>query len=305
MKRCFGLALLALSCSSSAPTATPGNSALPPGVVARSGPELVAAATVVRVAERRGVSAQAGSELAVVDAVLAAAARERLPEGTVRSIERAAAGRAVLESLAREIAALPPPREAELDDVRNERWVDLERPDAVRTTHAVVLNDQPERAAEARAVAEKLSAALASVTTGPELIRIAEAFPAGDFRIRAEALPFVTADGRLFARTETGLSPRPGGFDAAFAQAASALREVGQLSPIAESSFGFHLILLEERLPGISTPREGLATLLAPEVQARRGSKLRRELLDKLRAGAAVQVERAADDLTARVKITP
>ncbi|RYZ01087.1 MAG: hypothetical protein EOO73_36610 [Myxococcales bacterium] len=300
--RC-GLALLALSCSSNGPTTSPASSALPPGVVARSGAELVSASTIARIAER-GVSPRAASELAVVDAVLAAGAREQLSPGAVRSIERAALARALLESLARDVKALPQPTDAELQEIRSERWLDLDRPDAVRTTHAVVLNDKPERAAEARLVAEKLGAALAAATTGAELIRIAQAFPGEGFEIHAEPLPFVTADGRSFARTETGLAPR-GGFDQAFASAANAIPGVGQLGPIATSSFGFHLILVEERMPGVTTPREGLAALLAPEVQARRGSKMRRELLEKLRAGAPIQVERAVDDLTARVKLSP
>lgn len=305
MRRGCGVALLALSCSSSAPSASPTSSSLPPGVVARSGAELVGAATVARIAEGRGVSARAASELAVVDAVFAAAAREQLPAGAVRGIERAGSARALLEALARDAQALPPPSDAELAEVRSERWVELARPDAVRTTHALVMNDKPERAAEARLLAEKLGAALAAVTTSEELIRIAQAFPAEGFQIRAESLPFVTVDGRIFARTEAGLVPRPGNFDLEFARAANALTAVGQLGPIAKSSFGFHLILLEERLPGVTAPAESLATLLAPELQARRGSQLRRELLDKLRGGVPIQVERAAEDLTAKVVLSP
>lgn len=306
MKRRFGaLALLALGCSSSSEPRGPTSSALAPGVVARVGAELVSAETVTRIAERRGLTARAASELAATDALFAAEARSRLPEGTRRGIERAALARALLEGLVREPQTHSPPTEAELDELLRERWVDLERPDAVRTTHAVVLNAEPGRAAAARMVAEKLGGAVAFARTGPELLRAARAFPGEGFEIRAEALPFVTVDGRIFARTETGIAARPGGFDLAFARAANAIAEVGQLGPIAESSFGFHVILLEERMPGVSTPRAGLAAMLEPEVRARRGSKLRSELVRKLRSGTPVQVERAADDLTARVKVSP
>jgi hypothetical protein len=305
MRLRLGLALLALSCSSREATVSPVSLALPPGVVARSGAELVAASTVARVAERRSMTPRAASELAISDAVFAAAARDQLPEATVRCIARAAEARALLEALAREADARSLPTEAELHEVRSERWLELDRPDAVRTTHAVVLNDVPGRAAEARLVAEKLGAALGAATNGAELIRVAQAFPSEGFQVRAEALPFVTADGRSFVRTETGWTARPGGFDKAFAQAANAIAEVGKLGPIAETSFGFHLILLEERLSGVSTPKEALSALLTPEVVARRGSKLRRELLEKLRAAAPVRIERAVDDLTARVKVSP
>lgn len=305
MRRWGGLALLAWGCSASEPSAAPISSALPPGVVARTGAELVAAETVRRIAERQAISAQAASELAVTDALLAAEARARLADGTVRSIRRAGHARALLEELSREAKAQPAPTDAELAEVRSERWVDLDRPDAVRTTHAVVLNDEPARAAEARLVAEKLVAALSGVTTGEELIRVARAFPSEGFKLQAEPLPFVTTDGRTFARTEMGMVARPGGFDADFARGVNAMTEVGQLGPIIESSFGFHVVLLEERLPGVSTPPASLATLLGPEVLARRGSKLRRQLLDKLRAGTPIEVERAADDLTAKVPVSP
>jgi hypothetical protein len=305
MRRFLGLALLTLSCSSHEAPSTPVTSALPPGVVARTGDELVGAETVARVAAARRVSAYSAAQLAVTDAVLAVGARANLPDATVRTIERAAHARALLEELAVEASKRGPPSAAELEELRRERWVDLERPDAVRTTHALVLNDKPERAAEARLVAEKLGAQLSSVTTGDELIRAARAFDAGGFEVRAESLPFVTADGRTFARTETGLAPRGAGFDVAFAKAANAIGKVGTLGPLVESSFGYHVILLEERMTGISTPEVGLVTLLGPEVIARRGSKARRELLDRLRGGAAIGVERAADDLTAKIQLSP
>jgi hypothetical protein len=251
------------------------------------------------------LAVRAASELAVSDAVLAAGARVRLAPPTVRTVERAAGARAVLQALAEEAKAQGAPTEAELDEIRRERWVDLERPVAVRTTHAVVRSDKPERAAEARRVAEKLGAAIASVTTGEELIRLAKAFPAEGFEVRAEALPFVTADGRIFARTDQGLAARPGGFDPAFAKGAHAVAEVGKLSPLVQSTFGYHFILLEERMPGVSTPRAELAALLEPEVLARRASQRRRTLLEQLRTQVPVAVERAADDLTAKVQLGP
>lgn len=305
MRGVFASLLVTVSCSSREPPSAVVTSALPPGVVARTRDELVSAATVSRIAAARHISVQAAAPLAVTDAVLAAGARARLPHQTVRAIERSALARALLEQLAREASAEGPPRSAELDEVRRERWVDLDRPDAVRTTHALVLNDNPERAAEARLVAEKLGAQLSTVTTGDELIRAARAFDAKGFEVRAESLPFVTADGRTFVRTENGLVPRGGGFDVAFAKAANAIPVVGTLGPLVESSFGYHIILLEERMAGISTPEAGLATLLEPEVMARRGSKRRREVLDALRSRASLGVERAADDLTAKIQLSP
>lgn len=304
--RVGALLALAVGCSAEAPRPSSSTSStLPAGVLARVGTEEIGADTVRRIAERQSLSAADANQLALSDAVLAQAARARLPAGTVRSVERAASARALLNALAAELAAGPPPTDQELEDLARERWVELARPEAVRTTHAVVLNDKPERAAAARAVAEKLALALASVTSSEELIRIAKAFPGEGFEIRAEALPFVAADGRVIQRTEVGFAPGSERFDLDFARAANALTEVGHIGPIAKSAFGFHVILLEERLPALETPRADLPGLLGTDVRLRRGTKLRKSLLEKLRSTTPIQLERAADDLTARVKTEP
>lgn len=302
--RVGALLALALACSAKAPQAT-SSSTLPPGVLARVGKEDVRADTVGRIAARQSLSASAASELALSDALLAHDARARLSAASLHSVERAASARALLDVLAAELAAGPPPTEQELDELVRERWVELARPEAVRTTHAVVMNDKPERAAAARAVADKLAAALASVGSGEDLIRIAKAFPGEGFEIRAEDLPFVAADGRVFQRTESGFAPGAGQFDIGFARAANALTEVGRVGPVAKSSFGFHVILLQERLAAAETPRAGLGARLETDVRFRRGTKLRKSLVEKLRAAATIQTERAAEDLMARVKIEP
>jgi len=298
------LAGLALACSSSAPPPAQG-SALAQGVLARVGSELISGATITRVAERQRVSAQVAAQHAVSDALFAEAARQNLPLATVRSIDRAAAARSLLEQLAHD-AQTSPPTQTEIDDIVQERWVELKRPDAVRVTHAVVVNDKPEKAAAARAVADKLAIAVAGARSSEELVKLAEAFPGEGFQIRGEALPFVTADGRVFVRGDNNaLVAQRTTFDLDFAKAANALTEPGQLSAIAKTAFGFHVMRLDERLPGVSAPAADLPSLLSPEVFTRRAAKARKELLDRLKASSPVQVERAADELTSRVQVTP
>lgn len=295
---------LALACSSSAPPPVPG-SALDHGVLARAGSQLISAATITRIAERQQVSARVAAQRAVSDALFAEAARQNLPRATSRSIDRAAAARSLLEQLSRDAQVTPPTR-AEMDDIVQERWVELNRPDAVRVTHAVVLNDKPEKSAAARAVAEKLAVALASAPSSEELIKLAQAFPGEGFEIRAEALPFVTADGRVFVRGDNNaFVAQRTAFDLDFAKAANALTEPGQLSATTKTAFGFHLIRLDERVPGVSAPAADLPSLLSPEVFTRRAAKARKDLLDRLKASSPVQVERAADELTSRVQVTP
>jgi peptidyl-prolyl cis-trans isomerase C len=166
----------------------------------------------------------------------------------------------------------------------------------------VVLNDKPERDAQALALAERLAEAVRGAHSGEELIRLARAVPANGFQIRAEDLPFLSADGRDFARQGSGFKAGRGGFNTDFARAANALQNPGDQSPPVKTSFGYHVIRLEERAPALSVPPAELSERLAADALVRRAGRARRELLDKLRQASPVQVERAANELTAQVK---
>ena len=297
-------AWLVLGCGrGSAPN--PGSSALPPGAVGRAGSELVSAKTVSRIEAGQGVAPREALDLALSDALLAHAARSQLTTPATRSLERAASARALLEQLLHDAELAGPPTPQELSEVLRDRWPDFNRPDAVRTTHAVVMNNQPERDAAARAVADQLAAALAFATSSEQLIQIAEAFPSQGFSVRAESLPFVTSDGRVLLRRETGFVADRGTFDADFAHAASAIALPGELSGVVKSGFGYHVIRLDERALGMSFPEAELPSLLGAEVLQRRAKRARRELLTRIKATTVVQIDRAADDLTGRVEVAP
>ncbi|HYP89672.1 MAG TPA: peptidyl-prolyl cis-trans isomerase, partial [Polyangiaceae bacterium] len=278
---------------------------LPEGSLARAGSELVSAQTVSRVAAAQAVTPRVAVDLATSDALFANAARATLPPTSLRSLERAAAARALLERLRNDVELEGPPTSAELASVVQERWLEFDRPDAARTTHAVVMNDDPARDAAALSVAQKLRGALASVTTDEQLIQLARAFPSEGFKIVAESLPFTTADGRVLLRRESGFVSQPSSFDAAFARAANALTEPGQLSGVVKSAFGYHVIRLDERALGSVVPEAERSRLLTPDVFQRRAKRARRELLDRAKAGVTVQIDRAADDLTAQIKVAP
>ena len=305
-RRWAGSALLvALGCGSGGSPPPTVSSGLPAGLPARVGGELISAATVSRIAAGQSLAPQAAVGLAVSDALFAQGARATLPAASTRSIERAAAARSLLEQLGAAAAQAGAPRDAELAEITRERWVELDRPAAARTTHALVMNDAPERDAQARALAEKLAAALHSAASGEDLIRLAQAFPAEGFKIHSEALPFVTADGRTFQRRDAGFTARAGTFDGDFARAANALTRPGELSPVVKSAFGYHVIRLEELEPAAAVAKSELPALLGAEVLRRRADRARSELLEKLRHAAPVQLERAVDELTAQVQAAP
>ncbi len=297
--------LLALACGEGHAPVEAGRSNLTAGAAARVGAELVSTATVERIVARQNVAPRQALDLAVSDALFATAARASLPRASTRTIERAAAARSLLEQLARDAAGAGGPTEAELAELARERWVEVARPAGARTTHAVVMNDKPQRDVEAHALADRLAAALSSVTSGEELIRIAKAFPKGSFQIQAEALPFVALDGRTFQRSESAFKAQAGSFDLDFARAANALQHSGELSRPVKSSFGYHVIRLDESMPAaLATPQE-LAERLGAVALTRRVEHAHRQLLQKLRQASPVELERAVDDLTGQVQAVP
>jgi parvulin-like peptidyl-prolyl isomerase len=297
-------ALLLLGCSGDVPVERAAQASLPPGATASAGDELIAVATVERIAQRQNVSLSEALTRALSDALLASGARAALPRATVRSIERAAAARRLAEALASEAAAQGPPRAAELEELVNERWVELARPPAVQTVHAVVINTEPGRESAARAVAEKLAEAVHSALTAEAFVKAAQAVPADGFEIRAESLAYVTADGRAFQRRDNTFVPQPS-YDPGFAAAANSLEIVGQQSPIVKTRFGFHVIRLEQRAPAAGIPESERAAVLAPEVMSRRASRARTQLLERQRKATPIELGRAVDELTSRVPTSP
>lgn len=302
-----GLLLLASiwACGTPAEQARPTSSALPSGVVARVQDEVVSGLTVARIAESQGLDLQQALSRAVTDALFAACGRERLAPGVASSLERAAAARALLERFGAEALAAGAPKDAELAALIKERWAELDRPDAARTTHVVVINRDPARDVAARELAEALRAALTAVSSSEELVRLAKAVPSQGFDVKAEPLPAITADGRAFERRDQAFREVPMTFDLDFARAALQLQQAGELSGVVKTRFGYHVIRLEERIAASAQPLAELRVMLGPEVLARRAAQARLALLEKLRGASAVQIERAVDELTTRVQTAP
>jgi peptidyl-prolyl cis-trans isomerase C len=298
------LSLLGACGGSSAPAPAATASELPTGAAARVGTGLISTATVSRIASAQGLSPTRALNHALSDELFAQAARSSSRPGLVAQIERAALAHGVLEQLRIEATRGGPATEAEVAEVAQERWLDVDRPDAARTIHALVVNDKPEKAGAAQSAAEKLLEAVKPATSAEEFAQLAKAVPLDGFELKVESLPLVTSDGRAFDRRDGGFVAR-GTFDADFARAAGALTTPGQLSPVTRSRFGFHVIRLEERLAGHVVPRSELAQQLGTEVLTRRAARARRELLERLRKARIIEVDRGVDELTARPKVTP
>jgi len=298
----------------------PERGTLEAGIVARVGEEVIAADTIGRIATTQGVDATAARELAIRDALYASEARARgLSE--VSDIElrvNAALTRRLLHVLLDEAERAGPVTDAELEGVMSRRWIELDRPEGFRVVHAVVRLDEAADAAKraraeavARAIwkAEEPVAASARTIERPPSARpfdevndpvvtsfrgAADAVDKDGFEIKVEALPPVTADGRMIA-------PGAGKLVDAFVRAASSLEARGDMSPIVSTSFGLHVMVLLERTPPVTVPRDKRLALVRDEIMWSRAGASRMKILSDRRGG--VLVERSAESLLALVSI--
>lgn len=295
----------ALSCSANQKQSPPSEqrAKLTAGLAAQVGGADIAIDTVARIARAQGVPPLTARDLAVSDARFAAGARAQLDgSDVVPVLERAAWSRALLERFQAEAAAAGPPTDAEIAQLTELRWQDFDRPETTRTTHAVAQVQKPEQDAAARALAQRIFEAVRGTTDPQEFIRLAQAVPHEGIEVRAERLPPVTRDGRLYF--PDGAPAGTGGqrFDADFSAATFAV-PVGKISEPVKSSFGYHVILCEARLPELRVPLAQRRVQMADEVAKGRAEREKQELLERLSRTTTVAVARSGEDLTARVRV--
>lgn len=280
-----------------------GASQLAPGIVARVDDQDITLALLTDVAKRQHLSKQAAERAVVAQALLAADARTRFDgTGLIRVSERSAYSRALLDRVREEVRAAGPPKDSELIELRDERWMDFNRPVAVRTAHAVVIPKSDEDDAAAKAAAERIAAATRGVSDPEKFWKLANAVDTSPLEKRVEGLPFMTADGRaVYLDSADPRRAKKQTFDPAFSEAANAIGEVGQQSGVIKSKFGYHVILLMERVAGQKYDLRELRQLLARDVYERRAQQRLRELIDRLKARTRPELSRNVDELTALV----
>lgn len=287
------------SAPSSAPEATA--SRLEGGIVARVGPLDVPASLVPAIAAAQDLSLAAARDHAIRDALFALGARARDLDATAdaRAAIRARLARARLAAIATE-ARTGPPTDAEVEQGSAAHFLDLDRPEGFRVIHAVAMFPKHADAAakqRAHAVAERIAKAVAAAPDADTFRSRAEAVPHDGIELRVESLDPVAADGRV-------LAPGGGAYEIPFALAASRLANVGDESPLVETSFGYHVLMLLERTAAHRVPFEERRRMLASEIVTVRERRATSKLLDELRAARPVSVERSADALLASVPVS-
>ncbi|MBI5538048.1 MAG: peptidylprolyl isomerase [Deltaproteobacteria bacterium] len=284
--------------------------ALSSGAVARVGDETIDEETVRRIALAQKIPVAEAKSKAVFDALMASGARQR---GLGNDPSVIVATRGVLaEALLRKIkeqALATPSTPEEIERVTADHWLDLNRPPAVRTVHAVVRaaeTDGPQKLKGAQEIAKKISAAVQGVTDADRFIQLANGVAHEGFELVAQKLSPVTADGRvadLEQRPEPGKPPMT--FEKDFVTVAWRLKTVGEQSPPVQTSFGWHVIMLTEIQPALIYPPEQRAAMVREEIVAIRAREAFDRELEGLKKKNPARVERNAGTLMGLIGSPP
>lgn len=295
MKRVLVL-LLAIACGGEKPIPV-ATGPLPEGIVARVGGIEISGDLVRRVAQSQKTSPRAAAESLADDAL---AARAALDRGLDRDPDvawrlRALRARFVTDRIRDEVKAKGLPTDAEVAELTQLHWTELDSPEQRKVIHAIVL--KPAASGEAVPVADALRRAVEGATDDVDFETRATNVPHGNLQTKVERLPRFVVDGRV------AMPGAQGGLDTIFTAAAFAIPKVGDTSPVIETSFGWHVIRLVEIVPPYAVPLEQRRTLLAAEVNTRRGREKHDALLESLKKTAGVDIRSSAEQSMKTVKL--
>ena len=94
-------------------------------------------------------------------------------------------------------------------------------------------------------------------------------------------------------------------FDPAFARAANALEVTGSQSGIVRTRFGFHVILLEQKLSAYRMPLEARRHEFAFDNFAQRSRERSDKYIEQAKARRKVEIEPAFQDILEKSRVLP
>ncbi|MFO0550814.1 MAG: hypothetical protein U0271_20640 [Polyangiaceae bacterium] len=312
-----------VGCSSKSSKPSAVTASLSEGVVARVGSETIDASTVEQIAQAQSVDIRTALDRAIFDSLAAQEARSKaLDKRTRRDINRVLA-RALLDQLADEARADGPPTDEEIQAISEKKWFEVARPEAYVVVHAVVRvpKDAPPAVwDDARAIASNiqkatLAAAEKARSTSPPdfmpkrgiplpldpaadlFVHSAQAVEHGSLEVVAEQLWPLGTDGKT-VRPE---SREP--YDPAFVNGVMTLRQRGDLTAPFDSSFGVHIVMLLDRLPGVSLTLSERRERFTPDMVVVRTRRRLDALLDAIPEQKSVSIERSVDALLTQVQV--
>ncbi len=245
------------------------------GDVARVGDTAIPVALVAQVSAVRGLAPRSTLDLLVDDALAAQGARARGldREPAIVWATTGALARREVARLAEEARSLGPPSDDELA--------------TLGVVHAVVMHSAALTEVRARATIAAVRKAVLAARTPEEFESLALAVPHQGMRMVAQPVSGLRADGHEF--------------DANFVAAAFALRSIAETSPIVETSFGWHVIRLVERVPPDPAQAEPRRREIADSVQAMRTRGRVGLVLEEARERMSVELTPAAEGLMSQV----
>jgi PPIC-type PPIASE domain len=285
-----GAMLLALtnvvSCSQSDPPLTADS-------CARVGPRSIACAQVV---VRTNESARAAVNAVVEEELFAMAAEKSgdkaMSEVVVRSAKARWLTRVFLEEAERRGALT----EVEASQIRKDRWREFDRPPGMRVVHALVRRPSGKSAEIVAAFAKdgkrqamSLRERLLDTNAESDFVNAAKASLSEPYPIVAEDIPLFAANGELIEVQGT--------LDKAFASAAFLLAKDGEVSPIVETPFGFHIIRRAEVKASQTIPLDEMADRVHSDLLRVRSRRTLEEALAKSKEANPVKVNSAFQQL--------
>ncbi|MFO0617529.1 MAG: peptidylprolyl isomerase [Polyangiaceae bacterium] len=285
-------------------------------VVARVGGVEITADAVRAIMDAQHVDARAACDLAIRDAVFArAAVEDRLDARVTKEVDHALV-RGLADKDREAALAEGPIRDDELQPFVETRYLEVARPAAWDTLHVLVQlgpdapEDDVKRAEGVAAAIREVVVPLAegirgtppSVSMDPVFGRIQGAVKSVDargFSVLPQPVPPVGADGKTVVPNFAERSD----LDPAYVAAAKRLESRGDVSPVVRSGFGWHVIVLLDRLAPRFLPRAELVDLFHDEVIAARAKALLNKELEGLRSANAPTTERNLESLLGLVRV--
>lgn len=294
-RRSLLVSFLALACACRSPAATIHKN-IGGDVVATAGSAEISAALLTDVARAQQRKPDDAVQLLLDDVLLSEGARSKKIDQATAVARDLTALRAqlVADRLRNDARAQGACTDAEVDALSKLHLKDVELPETVQVIHAIAIRpkkqapNQDELNQHAREIADAIEAAVQGATSADDFEARAKTVPHGDIDVRVERLPAFADDGVV---PETG-----GGMDATFAHAAFILAKPGDISPVVETTFGWHVIRLNERRPAKNIPREERRTMFAEECVATRARTAFEALLAARHASTKIEIAQDAND---------